>query len=87
MHMEKFTDDEDDDVPSAPPFSGSALEIKQCREQIPASRVQSATVTTHAHASSTQQDPNASKPLSGVKPSDNTGSRYSEQFMSSVQIF
>ncbi|KAH9756320.1 Pesticidal crystal cry8Ba protein [Citrus sinensis] len=75
MHMEKFTDDEDDDVPSAPPFSGSALEIKQCREQIPASRVQSATVTTHAHASSTQQDPNASKPLSGVKPSDNTGSR------------
>lgn len=75
MHMEKFTDDEDDDVPSAPPFSGSSLEIKQCREQIPASRVQSATVTTHAHASSTQQDPNASKPLSGVKPSDNTGSR------------
>lgn len=75
MHMEKFTDDEDGDVPSAPPFSGSALEIKQCREQIPASRVQSATVTAHAHASSTQQDPNASKPLSGVKPSDNTGSR------------
>lgn len=81
MHIEKFTDDEDEDVPSAPPFSGS-MEIKQCPEQIPASRVQSATVTADAHASSTRQDPNASKPLSGVKPTDNTGSRYSEQFMS-----
>lgn len=73
MHIEKFTDDEDEDVPSAPPFSGS-MEIKQCPEQIPASRVQSATVTADAHASSTRQDPNASKPLSGVKPTDNTGS-------------
>lgn len=74
MHIEKFTDDEDEDVPSAPPFSGS-MEIKQCPEQIRASRVQSATVTADAHASSTLQDPNASKPLSGVKPTDNTGSR------------
>ncbi|KAL2584785.1 hypothetical protein AAZV13_14G148900 [Glycine max] len=35
----RISDDEEDDIPSAPPFAGSTQEIRQTHEEIPASRV------------------------------------------------
>ncbi|TXG52695.1 hypothetical protein EZV62_021864 [Acer yangbiense] len=81
LKNEKFSDDDEDDVPSAPPFSGSAQEIKEEAERIPASRLQSATCLRDAQGSATGNGPNAFKPESGVKPDDNTGNRNSGQFV------
>ncbi|XP_044510377.1 uncharacterized protein LOC123228931 isoform X2 [Mangifera indica] len=81
IHDDKlFDDDEGDGIPSAPPFSGSAQEIKQVAEQVPAPRVQSATAMANIRGSSAKTDSNAYKPTPGVRPDDITGIRNSGQF-------
>ncbi|GAV66816.1 hypothetical protein CFOL_v3_10326 [Cephalotus follicularis] len=76
----KFSED-DDEVPSAPPLSGSAQEIKHGTEQIPASGGHSASCVD-SHGSSARNDPNAVQ--SGFKPEDKTGNRSSDQFVRST---
>ncbi|KAM7253374.1 hypothetical protein ACFE04_008816 [Oxalis oulophora] len=77
LEIEKFSeDDEDDDVPSAPPFSGSVQESKQSTEQISVSRVQDATCVQDSQASSTKNDRTAgNQSTSELKPVDRSTTR------------
>lgn len=84
LRNEKFSDD-DDDVPSAPPFSGSASEIKQKLEQVPATRAQSATCLADTHPTSATNDINAFKPTSESKSDDHGGNKNSDQLGRFVQ--
>lgn len=75
----KFSDDDDDDVASAPPFCGSAQEIKQAVDKNPASRINS---TLHA------ADSPEIKTVPTIKPEDKTGNENkSDHFVRSVQFF
>ncbi|KAE9615218.1 hypothetical protein Lalb_Chr04g0252951 [Lupinus albus] len=68
----RLSDDDDDDVPSAPPFCGPGQEIKQTHEEIPSSGAQ--TTTKRA-------EPSTLKSTSEDKIEDNIGNDNHEQFV------
>lgn len=73
---------DEDDVPSAPPLHGSAQEIKQGSEKVPASRVQSTPHVTDVHNLSTRNNSDTIKSTSpGVKPQDNAKNGVRDQFV------
>ncbi|XP_021912220.1 uncharacterized protein LOC110825972 [Carica papaya] len=84
LQSEKFSSDdenEDDGVPSAPPFSGSVHEIRQGTDQIPISGVRNTTVIQDSQSIATKVNVNTQKPTPDVKVEDNAGNRNSGQFV------
>ncbi|BAT81923.1 hypothetical protein VIGAN_03183600 [Vigna angularis var. angularis] len=68
----RISDDEDDDIPSAPPFSGSTQDIRQTRKEIPTSR---------AHISPNKAESSTLKPVSGDKIENHVESGSPDQFV------
>ncbi|KAK7385380.1 hypothetical protein VNO78_31097 [Psophocarpus tetragonolobus] len=68
----RISDDEDDDVPSAPPFSASTQEIRQTNEEIPISRV---------HATPNKAESNPLKSMSGDKIENHVENGTPDQFV------
>ncbi|XP_057986527.1 uncharacterized protein LOC110641989 [Hevea brasiliensis] len=77
LQNEKFS--YDDDVPSAPPFCGSAQEIKESATL--ASGVHKTIHITDSCGFSTNDDENKIKPMSGAQPKENLGSKNPDQFV------
>uniref|UniRef100_A0A5B6ZKD2 Pesticidal crystal cry8Ba protein n=1 Tax=Davidia involucrata TaxID=16924 RepID=A0A5B6ZKD2_DAVIN len=70
----------DDDIPSAPPFCGSAGATKQDTEQIPTSRAHNTPCVADSQGFSVRNKPNTSESISsGVNPQDNTGQKIPDQ--------
>ncbi|KAL6997387.1 hypothetical protein U1Q18_007514 [Sarracenia purpurea var. burkii] len=70
----------DDDFPSAPPFGGSAGEIKQDAEQLSAARSHYSTRVADLHDFSVKNGPKTSESISSqVKPEDSTGRKMFDQ--------
>lgn len=67
----RISDDEDDDIPSAPPFSGSTQDIRQTHKEIPTSR---------AHISPNKAESSTLKPVSGDKIENHVESGSPDQF-------
>lgn len=78
LHNKKFSDEDDEDVPSAPPFSGSTPEISQISDRIPASRTHGTPGVVESHDFPIVNEPNTSK--SKVNQPDLAGDRNSGQF-------
>ena len=73
----RISDDEDDDIPSAPPFCGSTQEIKQTPEGIPASR---------AHTTPNKAESSTLKSMSGDKIENQVENGSSDQFVRFVYL-
>lgn len=69
--------DEDDDIPSAPPFYGSAQEIRQTREKIPASV---------AHTTPNKAESSTLKSTSEDKIENHIGNENRDQFARLVYL-
>jgi hypothetical protein len=82
MRTEKFSDDDDDDIPSAPPMDGSTHEIKEGAERSPVSRVRSTPYVPSSCEISNKNDRN--KTTFSVKPGNDTGNRNPDQFVRST---
>ncbi|KAG4954837.1 hypothetical protein JHK87_040431 [Glycine soja] len=67
----RISDDEEDDIPSAPPFAGSTQEIRQTHEEIPASRV---------HATPNKAESSSLKSMSGDKIENHVENGSPDQF-------
>lgn len=73
----RLSDDEDEDVPSAPPFCGSTPEIRQTTEEIPTSR---------AHSTQNKAESSTVKSVSKDIKLENNGCASSEQFVRLVYL-
>ncbi|XP_052201357.1 uncharacterized protein LOC127807506 [Diospyros lotus] len=78
---------DDDDIPSAPPFCGSAGEIKQDPGQLPTARAACIPRQADSHECSVKNDPTSSENgLPRVKVQDTAGQRMSDQSMRSTDV-
>jgi len=68
----RISDDEDDDIPSAPPFSGSTQDVRQTHEEIPTSR---------AHISPNKAESRTLKSMSGDRIENHVESGSPDQFV------
>lgn len=76
--------DEDDDVPSAPPFRGSAQKINESAKQVSPSGEQSNPCAADSHKFSAKNGPDALRSAPGFCSEDNTGIGVPDKFVRCV---